>query len=82
MGKAMVCFDEHFARLDGLVVDPASGEPLQRFVLFHEDGRELARFVLPAAQGLTRWEILSAARDALKDARRRHRAPARMQLVA
>jgi hypothetical protein len=79
----MVCFDEHFVKFDTLVYDPATNEPLQRFVVFHEDGRELARFVLrPSQGGLTRWEIQSAAKDALRAARRRRHSPARLQLAA
>lgn len=78
----MVCFDEHYVKPDSLVVDPVYGEPLQRYVVFHENGRELARFALPAKPGTTRWEIQSAARDALKHARRRRRLSLELQLVA
>jgi len=78
----MVCFDEHFVKFDTMVVDPANGDPLQRFLVFHEEGRELARFVLPAKGTLTRWEIQAAAKGALKAFRKRRRAPARLQLVA
>ena len=78
----MVCFDEHYVKFDTLVNDPANGDPLQRFIVFHEKGREMARFVLRATGDLTRWEIQSAAKEALKEARRRRSAPARLQLVA
>jgi hypothetical protein len=78
----MVCFDEHFVRFDTMVYDPATNEPLQRYAVYHEDGRELAKFVLAAKSGLTRWEIQSAAKEALKAARRRRHAPARLDLAA
>ncbi len=78
----MVCFDEHFVKFDTLVHDPATGDPLKRFIVFHETGDEVARFVLPASGELTRWEIQYAAKDALKEFQRRRRAPARLRLVA
>jgi hypothetical protein len=78
----MVCFDEHYVKFDTMVVDPANGDPLQRFVVFHEDGREMARFVLPTGQNTTRWEIQWAAKEALREARRRRRTPNRLKLVA
>jgi hypothetical protein len=78
----MVCFDEHYVKFDTLVADPATGDSLKRFIVFHEEGKEIARFVLPNNGSLTRWEIQAAAKDAIKLARRRRRQPARLQLVA
>ena len=80
----MVCFEEHYVKFDTLVTDPVSGAALRRFAVFHEEGREVARFVLDANTDLTRWEIQSAAREALYEARRRRRTPvkSRMQLAA
>jgi hypothetical protein len=73
----MVCFDEHYVKFDVVVADPVTGDPLQRFLVFHEDGREMARFVLPRTGSLTRWEIQAAAREALQEFRRRRRGPQR-----
>jgi hypothetical protein len=78
----MVCFDEHYVKFDTMVHDPATGDPLKRFIVYHEEGEEVARFVLPAAGEVTRWEIQYAAKDAVSAFRRRRRAPARLQLVA
>jgi hypothetical protein len=65
----MVCFDEHFVGFDSVVCDPATGEKLQRFVVFYESGEERARFVLPMkalGEMPTRWEIQAAAKEALR----------------
>lgn len=78
----MVCFDEHFVKFDTVVNDPVTGDPLRRFVVFHEDGDERARFALHSFGELTRWEIQAAAKEALKEFERRRRAPARMRLAA
>ena len=78
----MVCFDEHYVKFDTVVNDPATGDALKRFIVFHESGDEVARFVLASNGDLTRWELQYAAKDALKVYVRRKRAPARLSLVA
>ena len=79
--KMMVCFDEHFVKFDAVVADLVNGDPLQRFIVFHEDGREMARFVLRQTGNLTRWEIQAAAKEALQEFRRRRRSPQRLHLA-
>ena len=77
----MVCFDEHYIKLDCIVHHPVTGDPLKRFVVHHESGEALTRFVLPAGKELTRWEIQAAAKDALKEQARRVRRPVPLRLV-
>ena len=78
----MVCFDEHFVKFDTMVSDPVTGDSLKRFIVYHEEGEERARFVLASKADLTRWEIQAAAKESLKAFQRRRRAPARLRLVA
>ena len=78
----LVCFDEHFVRFDRIVDDPVTGEPLRRFLVFHEEGEERSRFVLSPKGDLTRWEIQYAAKEALKATGRRNRKPTRIALVS
>lgn len=81
MMDRMVCFDEHYVKFDTVVADPVTNDPLLRYIVYYEDGREMARFVLPKREH-TRWEIQAAAKEALQEFRRRRRAPARLKLVA
>lgn len=78
----MVCFDEHFVKFDTVVSDPVTGDALKRFIVYHEEGEERARFVLPSTGELTRWEVQAAAKEALKEFQRRRRTPTRLRLVA
>jgi hypothetical protein len=73
----MVCFDAHYVNFDTIVQDPVTGAPLMRFIVYHEDGREAARLVLPR-RDTSRWELIEAAQKALKEARRRRNVPSRL----
>lgn len=76
----LVCFDEYYVQFDSIVSDPVTGDPLKRFIVYHEEGEERARFVLRAVE-LTRWEIQDAAKEALRVFQRRRARPARVRLV-
>jgi hypothetical protein len=70
-GPDTVCFEGHYVRFDTMCRDPATDEPLSRYIVYSEDSREVARFVLPAGKEASRWEIREAADAAIKAARRR-----------